>query len=130
MEETRLTRYFRTKKVMALLAIGFCWAHKTGKWKQKAIKPLKFKTHGLLEKSIFRYGLDHLTEKLIHEFNDIEDSLCSLIVFCTHRPCLLKESVNWESFGNSSHSFLKNCRVQKIWIQNSIKITPPPLFLF
>jgi len=29
MEETRLTQYFRIKKVMALLAIDFCWAHKT-----------------------------------------------------------------------------------------------------
>jgi hypothetical protein len=28
LEETRLTRYFRIKKVMALLAIAFCWAHK------------------------------------------------------------------------------------------------------
>jgi hypothetical protein len=40
-EETRLTRYFRIKKVMALLAMAFCWAHKTGAWKHKAIKPLK-----------------------------------------------------------------------------------------
>jgi len=30
LEETRLTRYFRIKKVMALLAIAFCWAHKAG----------------------------------------------------------------------------------------------------
>ncbi|MCK5354418.1 MAG: IS4 family transposase [Methyloprofundus sp.] len=90
MEETRLTRYFRIKKVMALLAIGFCWAHKTGEWKQKAIKPLKFKTHGRLEKSIFRYGLDHLTEKLIHGFNGAEEALWSLIVFL-YPPSLLIE---------------------------------------
>jgi len=30
LEETRLTRYFRIKKVMALVALAFCWAHKTG----------------------------------------------------------------------------------------------------
>jgi len=54
--------------------------HKTGKWKQKAVKPLKLKTHGRLEKSIFRYGLDYLTEKLIQGFSDAEEVLWSLIV--------------------------------------------------
>lgn len=37
-EATRLTHYFRIKKMMALLVIGFCWAHKTGEWKHNAIK--------------------------------------------------------------------------------------------
>lgn len=65
MEATRLTHYFRIKKMMALLAIGFCWAHKTGEWKHKVVKPLRLKTHGRPEKSLFRYGLDYLADKLI-----------------------------------------------------------------
>lgn len=80
MKETRLTRYFRIKKVMALLAIGFYWAHKTGEWKQKSVRPIKLKTHGRLERSIFRYGLDYLAEKLIQGFNDAEEVLWSFIV--------------------------------------------------
>lgn len=63
-EDTRLTQYFRIKKMMALLAIGFCWAHKTGEWQAAVIKPLKVKNHGRLEKSLFRYGLDYLADKL------------------------------------------------------------------
>lgn len=66
LEETRLTKYFRIKKVMALLAIGFCWAHKTGEWRHKVIKPLAVKKHGRPEQSLFRYGLDYLTDTLLH----------------------------------------------------------------
>ncbi len=95
MEDTRLTHYFRIKKVMALLAIGFCWAHKTGDWKKKAIKPLKTKTHGRLEKSIFRYDLDHLTEKLIHGFDKVKDVLWTLIVFLYPHLLSLKGMETW-----------------------------------
>ncbi len=62
LKDTRLTRYFRIKKVMVFLAIGFCWAHKTGEWKNKVVKPLEVKKHGRLEHSLFRYGLNHLID--------------------------------------------------------------------
>ena len=64
METTRLTHYYRVKKMMAVLTIAFCWAHKTGEWRAKAVKPLKIKNHGRSEKSLFRYGLDYLADKL------------------------------------------------------------------
>jgi len=34
------------KQVMALLAIAFCWAHKTGEWKHQANKNEKTWTEG------------------------------------------------------------------------------------
>lgn len=37
-EETRLTHYERIAKLILLLVIGFCWAHKVGEW--QAIKNL------------------------------------------------------------------------------------------
>lgn len=80
-EETRLTRYFRIKKVMALLAMAFCWAHKTGEWKHKAIKPLKTKKHGRPEQSLFRYGLDYLTDALLHGIMDTVDQIRLLVLF-------------------------------------------------
>jgi len=46
MEHTRLTEYPRIKKMVALLAIGFCWAHKTGEWRAAAVKPIKVRDHG------------------------------------------------------------------------------------
>ena len=51
-EETRLTTPDRIKKMMALLAIAFCWSHKMGEWKHKEIKPLQVKKHGRLEQSL------------------------------------------------------------------------------
>ncbi len=105
MEETRLVRYFRIKKMMALLAIGFCWAHKTGEWKQKAVKPLKIKTHGRLEKSIFRYGLDHLTEQLIHGFKEMKDVLWSLIVFLYPPSLIVERGGDLVLLANSNNEF-------------------------
>ncbi len=59
LEETHVTDPARLKKLLALLALAFCWAVIVGEWlvEQKA---LKIKKHGRLAKSIFRHGLDHL----------------------------------------------------------------------
>lgn len=59
LEETHVIEAERLKKLLALLALTFCWAHVVGEWlsQQQALKPKK---HGRLAKSIFRYGLDHL----------------------------------------------------------------------
>jgi hypothetical protein len=81
LEETRLTHYFRIKKVMALLALAFCWAHKTGEWKHQAVRPLKIKKHGRKEQSLFRYGLDYLTHSLLQGLQDIEEWFRLLVLF-------------------------------------------------
>ncbi len=81
LEETRLTRYFRIKKVMALLTLAFCWAHKTGEWKHQAVRPLKTKKHGRPEQSLFRYGLDYLTNSLLQGRQAIEERFRLLVLF-------------------------------------------------
>jgi hypothetical protein len=80
-EEMHLTHYFRIKKMMALLAIALAWAHKVGEWQHKVIKPLVIKKHGRLEKSYFRYGLDYLTDCLLHHQADTTLSLHLLSLF-------------------------------------------------
>jgi hypothetical protein len=59
LEETHVIEPARLKKLIALLALGFCWAHVVGEWLSRQ-KALKTKKHGRLAKSIFRYGLNHL----------------------------------------------------------------------
>ncbi len=81
MEATHFTKPPRIKKMMALLAIGFCWAHKVGEWKEKAIKPLKMKKHGRKEQSVFRYGLDYLTDLLNGRVRETVDMLRLLLLF-------------------------------------------------
>jgi hypothetical protein len=59
LEETHVIEPERLKKLIALLALAFCWAHIVGEWLSRQ-KALKTKKHGRLAKSIFRYGFDHL----------------------------------------------------------------------
>jgi DDE family transposase len=59
LEETHVTEPERLKKLLALVALAFCWAHVTGEWLVQR-EPLKIKKHGRLAKSIFRHGFDHL----------------------------------------------------------------------
>lgn len=47
----------------ALLAIAFCWAHKTGEWRHEK-KPIKIKKHGRPAVSLFRYGLDYIVHAI------------------------------------------------------------------
>lgn len=59
LEDTHITKEDRLQKLVALLALTFCWCHRVGLWlqTQKAAKP---KQHGRLPHSIFRRGLDCL----------------------------------------------------------------------
>ncbi len=59
LEETHLVHPERLKKLLALLAFAFCWAHIIGEWLVRQ-QPLKIKKHGRKARSIFRHGFDHL----------------------------------------------------------------------
>jgi hypothetical protein len=58
LEQTHVIELERLKKLIALLALAFCWAHVVGEWlsQQQAHKPKKAGK----AKSIFRYGLNDL----------------------------------------------------------------------
>ena len=64
-EQTHLVHLDRIKKLVALLALAFTWAHIVGEWITQH-KPLKIKKHGYKEQSIFRAGLDHLQYILLN----------------------------------------------------------------
>ena len=70
-EQTHVTDPERIKKLIALLAIAFAWAFLVGQWRAQT-KPLKRKTHGRKEKSLFRYGLDHLQYILLNIDDQID----------------------------------------------------------
>jgi hypothetical protein len=63
-EATHITEPKRISKLMALLAIAFCWCHIVGEWLQTQ-KAIKIKKHGRKAISIFRYGLDELREIIL-----------------------------------------------------------------
>lgn len=65
LESTHLTHPDRISMMMAVVTLGFCWAHKTGEWKDRFVNPLNVKSHGRREHSLFRYGLDELADALL-----------------------------------------------------------------
>lgn len=60
LEDTHITRPDRLGRLMAVLAVAFCWAHKIGEWENQ-VTPIKIKKHGRKEMGLFRKGLNVLT---------------------------------------------------------------------
>ena len=67
-EDTRITKEERINKMVAVLSIAYCWAHKTGEYRCEQGDGINLKKHGRLEKSIFRHGLDLLQQISIGSF--------------------------------------------------------------
>lgn len=63
-EDTHIINPERIKKLLVLLTVALCWAHKTGEWQQQE-KPIKIKKHGSPAICLFRYGLDYLTKAVL-----------------------------------------------------------------
>jgi hypothetical protein len=85
LEETHVIEPARLKKLIALLALAFCWAHVVGEWLSRQ-KALQTKKHGRLAKSIFRYGLNHLRRilcNLVDRFQQIAFRQVTQLLSCT-----------------------------------------------
>ncbi len=67
-EETHVTKLERIEKLMALLVVGFAWAHKIGEWRA-AQKPIRFNKHKEStrpQSSYFRYGYDLIRDCVVN----------------------------------------------------------------
>lgn len=67
-EDTHMIDPHKIEKLMGLLAVGFCWAHKVGEWRAQK-KPIILKKMGnqlRAQFSYFRYGLDAIRDVLIN----------------------------------------------------------------
>jgi hypothetical protein len=61
-ESTHLVHLDRIEKMMTLLTVGFCWAHKIGEWRAER-KPIRWCQHRdsmRPQSSFFRYGFDFI----------------------------------------------------------------------
>jgi hypothetical protein len=70
LEQTHLTDPERLSKLVALLALAFCWCHKIGEWLNEQ-KQLKLKKHKRKPKSTFRRGFDWL-RRIITNFTHFD----------------------------------------------------------
>ncbi len=71
-EDTHMTDPERISKLVVVLTIGFCFAHKTGEWRHEQ-KPICIKKHGRKAQSWFRYGLDYLSDALLNSYSHAKD---------------------------------------------------------
>jgi hypothetical protein len=65
LEDTRLRGKGKMELLLAILGISMAWSYSCGQLSAKAIRPIKLKSHGRKEKSLFRLGLDFLCSWLL-----------------------------------------------------------------
>lgn len=88
LESTRLKHRARLKKLIALVAISYCWAIKTGLWRHYQQKMIRLKNHGRKACSFFRYGLDYLQEAALKWFGKKTKPLKqAILLFEPHHFC-------------------------------------------
>lgn len=75
LEDTCVTNPARLEKIVAFMAIAFAWAHKTGEWvaSKKPIKWTTIKKQKRPRVSFFKYGLDHIRDKLANYTGKINE---------------------------------------------------------
>ena len=82
LEKTHLNKIERIERLVQILMIAFVWCYKAGIYLHEEIKAIKIKKHGRKAMSIFRYGLNYISNTLL---NPLKKSNIDLIQFlsCT-----------------------------------------------
>jgi len=65
-----------------LVMLAFVWCYKIGDYINQMIKPIKIKTHGRRQVSIFKCGLVYLSECLLSRYNKLNIILMQFLVVC------------------------------------------------
>ena len=86
MEETHLKDRDKLSKLLAVLALAFCWSYKTGEYVNEE-HPITIKTHGRKAQSLFRAGLDHLQRIFDHIETWLDEFIKMLSLFFEFRWC-------------------------------------------
>lgn len=81
LEDTHVTHRLRSKRLLVVAVIAFCWVHRTGEWQYAYVKPIKVKKHQRFAKSIFRLGLDFIRDALLNVIYSLESALRVIIQF-------------------------------------------------
>ena len=93
LEDTHLTNTDKINNLLGIVAIGFTWAYLTGELECEK-RPIKIKSHGRKEKSIFKVGLDYLHRILLYKWKYIKEYVEIIAILCkcsTGYGCLTKK---------------------------------------
>lgn len=92
-EQTHITALDRLEKVIALLALTLCWAHKVGEWRatQKPISMNRYRDSQRPQFSYFRYGLDWLQELVFKSYSQIKNEWRACLKLITFASTLASD---------------------------------------
>lgn len=83
MEDTHLHDTKKICKMYGLLAIAFCWAYLSGELECRH-NPIRIKKHGRKAKSVFRVGLDIITDRIKDSLVKVKEFLAiTKLLSCT-----------------------------------------------
>ena len=78
-EDTHLSDIERIEKLLLLVMMAFVWCYSIGEFVNQNLKPIRILKHGRRAKSIFRYGLDIVTEYLTKGRNNYDIPIFKLL---------------------------------------------------
>jgi len=78
-EDTHVTDLERLEKLFLLTMIAFVWCYKIGDYIDENIQRIKIKKHGRRSVSVFKYGLDFLSEFLTSGFNPLKINILQFL---------------------------------------------------
>lgn len=79
LEDTHVIHLERLEKLLMLVMVAFVWCYKVGDYIDQMIRPIKIKTHGRRQVSIFKYGLNYISECLLSGFNKLNINLMKFL---------------------------------------------------
>lgn len=78
-EDTHVTHPERLERLIMLVIIAFIWCYKIGDYIDLHIKAIRIKKHGRKEKSVFKCGLDYMSNCLLSGFNKYNVNLVQFL---------------------------------------------------
>ena len=81
LEDTHLTQTDKINNLLGIVSIGFTWAYLTGELECEK-RPIKIKSHGRKEKSVFKVGLDYLHRILLHKWKYTKEYIEIIVILC------------------------------------------------
>lgn len=80
-ENTHLRDIERIEKLICLVMIAFVWCYKVGDYLDQYVKAIVIKKHGHRAKSVFKYGLEHISNLLLNtEREGFEEVLLKIVM--------------------------------------------------
>jgi hypothetical protein len=78
-EDTHVTALDRLEKLILLTMVALIWCYKVGDYIDSEIKPIKLKKHQRRALSVFKYGLDYISECLLSGFNKLNINIIQFL---------------------------------------------------